>query len=74
MSTTPLPRKPTGKLAFAYQTIAALEQARADLEAENIQLRASLEWIVGYVQASPKELTEAHRWLEIARAALEKKP
>ena len=32
--TTPLPRKPTGKLAFAYQTIATLEQARADLEAD----------------------------------------
>ena len=34
MTATPLLRKPTGKLAFAYQTITALEQARADLEAE----------------------------------------
>jgi len=42
MTTTPLPRKPTGKLAFAYQTIAALEQARADLEAENQRLREAL--------------------------------
>ena len=41
MTATPLPRKPTGKLAFAYQTIAALEQVRADLEAEIERLNAA---------------------------------
>lgn len=40
MTTTPLPRKPTGKLAFAYQTIAALDQARSDLEAQLKQWRS----------------------------------
>ena len=41
MTTTPLPRKPTGKLAFAYQTIATLDKSRADLEAELSALKAA---------------------------------
>lgn len=44
-------RKPTGKLAFAYQTIAALEQVRADLEAENARLREALQLFDVYVTA-----------------------
>ena len=35
--------KPTGKLLFAYQTIATLEQKLDTLEAENAKLRAELE-------------------------------
>lgn len=35
--------KPTGKLLFAYQTIATLEQKLATLEAENAKLRAGQE-------------------------------
>lgn len=42
MTTTPLPRNHTGKLAHAYNTIAALEQALADLEAENARLKGLL--------------------------------
>jgi len=54
--------------------LAQIDGARADLEAENIQLRMSLEWIVGYIQASPAELVWAKEWLQIARSALKEQP
>lgn len=58
----------------AFDMKAYAQQARADLEAENIQLRMSLEWIVGYIQASPAELVWAKEWLQIARSALKEQP
>ncbi len=48
MTATPPLRKPTGKLAFAEQIIASLEQARADLEAEVARLRAQMQTIKDY--------------------------
>lgn len=56
MTTTPLPSKPTGKLAFAYQTIVSLEQARADLEAENKRLREALERAELFIDAVRQDL------------------
>ncbi len=71
MTATPLLRKPTGKLAFAYQTIAALEQARADLEAENKRLREALQKAVDQAIWPSESISNA---LTEARAALESKP
>lgn len=72
-------RKPTGKLAFAYQTIAALEQTRADLEAENTRLKSVLKGVGLFlhhcwcdVQMNDYSFEKLNKQMEAVDAALEK--
>lgn len=65
--------KPTGKLAFAYQTIATLEQARADLEAEVARLREALEELLRHFTRSPSSLADSETRIK-AHAALKEQP
>lgn len=61
--------KPTGKLAFAYQSIAILEAARKQDEALILQLVDALEAVD---DAMPFPV--ARQVLNVARARLEGKP
>ena len=61
--------KPTGKLAFAYQSIAILEAARKQDEALILQLVEALESVDG---AMPFPV--ARQVLKVARARLGSKP
>lgn len=54
----------------AYHTRSIHREAAAELRRlheVNQELLAALKWVAEYVDAAPNELTEAKKWLEIAK-------
>ena len=66
--------KPTGKLAFAYQSIAILEAARKQDEALIRQMLESMCWAARVMTISEDEAPGYFAAIAAARARLEGKP
>jgi hypothetical protein len=62
-------KEPTGKLKFAYDTIAKLEEQNAALIAEVKSLRGAIEYALPLMSAPPQHRREFYA---TARAALRK--
>jgi len=66
------PNKSPTKVQIDAELNHKLKRAKWKLESSAPELLSCLEWITAYIEASPVELSEAHSWAVISRAAIAK--